>query len=248
MQVLALYDNGVLFNAILMLGVPALYNGPDLPDATFTRPKNSTSNLFDEEIISNFSIDELNTHINRIDDKANFNLWNLVNLTSNVSNLFFPASDNETFVEIESQCASYYNPLYLYIPIVYPVALISQTGSIWTTCLITAERYLAICHPLRALTLSTKSRAIWALTVLSIGSLIYNAPRFAEFEIITLYDGSYAITVTAFRQNKLYYWLYYICANLTLIYVLPLLSLSILNTQIYLVSRKRKYKVTCINT
>jgi hypothetical protein len=95
--------------------------------------------------------------------------------------------------------------------------------------LITIERYLAICHPLRSLTLSTRSRAIWALTALSIGAFIYNLPRFAEIDMT---DS--LVKQSELRRNKLYYWLYYICLNLSLIYIIPLTLLSVLNTKIYL--------------
>ncbi|CAG2172845.1 unnamed protein product, partial [Oppiella nova] len=105
----------------------------------------------------------------------------------------------------------FYNPLQYYIRIVYPLALISQTGSIWTTCLITVERYLAVCHPLRSLTLSTRSRAIWALSALSVCAFVYNLPRFAEIDT----------TDEAVKH-----------------YIIPLSLLSVLNTKIYFSVRK----------
>lgn len=80
------------------------------------------------------------------------------------------------------QAAGNLYPLLYYVKIVYPLALISQSGSIWTTCLITIERYLAVCHPLMSLTLSTRSRAIWALCILSLAAFLFNIPRFAEVD------------------------------------------------------------------
>ena len=119
-------------------------------------------------------------------------------------------------------------PLLYYVKAVYPLALISQTGSIWTTCLITIERYLAVCHPLMSLTLSTRSRAIWALCILSLAAFLFNLPRFAEVDTT---GGS--IRPSELRRNKIYYHVYYICLNLSLNYVLPLSLLFALNIKIY---------------
>jgi hypothetical protein len=132
-------------------------------------------------------------------------------------------------------------PLYLYIQFVYPLALISQTGSIWTTCLITAERYFAIAHPLRALTLSTRKRATWALISMSILAVVYNLPRFAEVEIVALHEDApikNVIQPSALRHNRVYYWVYYICIYLAVLYIIPLTLLSVLNTKIYLAIKR----------
>lgn len=119
-------------------------------------------------------------------------------------------------------------PLMYYVKIVYPLALISQSGSIWTTCLITIERYLAVCHPLMSLTLSTRSRAIWALCLLSAAAFIFNLPRFAEVD-----TSGDSIRPSDLRRNSVYYHVYYICLNLSLNYILPLCMLTWLNIKIY---------------
>lgn len=121
-----------------------------------------------------------------------------------------------------------YPPLLYYVKIVYPLALISQSGSIWTTCLITIERYLAVCHPLMSLTLSTRSRAIWALCILSTAAFLFNIPRFAEVD-----TTSGTIFPSELRRNHTYYIYYYICLNLSLNYILPLSLLFALNIKIY---------------
>ena len=46
--------------------------------------------------------------------------------------------------------AFYYRELFPYlVPFVYPLALIAQTGSVYTTLAVTIERYIVICWPLR---------------------------------------------------------------------------------------------------
>lgn len=120
------------------------------------------------------------------------------------------------------------SPLVYYVKLVYPLALIAQTGSIWTTCLITIERYLAVCHPLMAMTLSTRARAIWALSILFIMAFLFNLSRFAEVD-----TTCYQVRATELRRNKIYYQVYYIFLNLTFNYIIPLSLLSALNIKIY---------------
>ena len=44
----------------------------------------------------------------------------------------------------------YYRELFPYIiPSVYPLGLIAQTGSVYSTLCVTIERYIVICWPLR---------------------------------------------------------------------------------------------------
>ncbi|XP_054159648.1 FMRFamide receptor-like [Oppia nitens] len=222
LTVLALYDNGVLIFGILMLSVPALHINPNqMGDST--SPTISTG----EDMSSSMP---LNEHLDIISDTTNSTYLSYISQKM----LFYFVDNSDDCMDFNvnednKPNYQYHNPLQYYIRIVYPLALISQTGSIWTTCLITVERYLAVCHPLRSLTLSTRSRAIWALTALSIGAFVYNLPRFAEIDMT-----EDSVRQSDLRKSKLYYWFYYIVLNLSLIYIIPLTLLSVLNTKIYL--------------
>lgn len=233
LTVLALFDNGVLFNAILMLGIPSLYrllsplpphlDGTTLPSAVSMT--NSTASWTWTEVFPDIE--------NEIDGFGN-ETWTTFSVE--------PRDQDGNWTNVTAQedlpTPDYpSDPLHLYIRFVYPLALISQTGSIWTTCLITAERYLAVCHPLRALTLSTRSRAMWALGALSLCAVIYNLPRFAEVEI-AYKDGFPEVKRSSLRQDPVYIWLYHICSYLALLYIIPLSLLSVLNTKIYMAVRK----------
>ena len=43
-------------------------------------------------------------------------------------------------------------------PYVYPIGLIAQTASVYLTVLVTVERYIAVCHPLKAKLVCTEFR------------------------------------------------------------------------------------------
>jgi hypothetical protein len=47
--------------------------------------------------------------------------------------------------------AFYFYEIFPYItPIIYPVGMISQTGSVYLTLCVSVERYVAVCLPLKA--------------------------------------------------------------------------------------------------
>lgn len=68
----------------------------------------------------------------------------------------------------------------LITPIIFPLALIAQTGSVYLTVTVTIERYIAICRPLRARLLCTYGRAKIYVMCVAIFSIVYNLPRFWE--------------------------------------------------------------------
>lgn len=235
LTVLALYDNGVLFNAILMLGIPNICKLLSNSASTPSSQEHPLTVLFADNQTSTYGVNQHDTVYAQ--DRPLF----YTELESHFNASYLDDDDQlGNFSTVSSQLEQeqhVQDPLYMYIRIVYPLALISQTGSIWTTCLITAERYLAVCHPLRSLTLSTRSRAVWALLALSVGAFVYNIPRFAEVEIMES-NGTTYVQRSDLRQNVIYYWLYYILLHLALLYVIPLSLLSVLNTKIYITIRR----------
>ncbi|XP_060526784.1 FMRFamide receptor [Cylas formicarius] len=133
----------------------------------------------------------------------------------------------------------YYFRVYPHIaPFVYPLATVMQTASVYLTMTVSLERYVAVCHPLRARSLCTYGRARTYVIAIVIFSTMYNAPRLWEGEIKSEWSDTFNMTVycpiqSAFRDNELYqtiyiHWLYLIC-----MYLLPFISLAVLNGAIY---------------
>ncbi|KAL1508934.1 hypothetical protein ABEB36_003750 [Hypothenemus hampei] len=134
---------------------------------------------------------------------------------------------------------SYYYKVYPHIAVVvYPLATVAQTASVYLTITVSLERYVAVCHPLRARSLCTYGRARIYVIVIVVFSTLYNIPRLWEGKIQAEWSPRHNTTIycptpSKFREDEYYrtvyiHWLYLIC-----MYLVPFLSLAILNAAIY---------------
>ncbi|XP_059480856.1 FMRFamide receptor [Neocloeon triangulifer] len=127
--------------------------------------------------------------------------------------------------------------------IVYPMGLIAQTGSVYLTLTVTLERYVAVCHPLRARSLCTYGRARIYVVLIIVFSVLYNLPRFFEVERVTgtlpPYNTTiYMVSASALRNDPLYITIYVNWTYLLVMYFVPFLALAIFNCAIYMQVRK----------
>jgi hypothetical protein len=127
-------------------------------------------------------------------------------------------------------------------PVVYPLAMIVQTASCYLTLTVTLERYVAVCHPLRARALCTYGRARIYVIVILIFSICYNIPRFFEVTMREHPDEEFGyincITATSLRSNHTYLIIYIHWLYLVFIYFIPFLGLMFFNAMIYQQVRK----------
>ena len=70
---------------------------------------------------------------------------------------------------------------------IYPVGMVAQTASIYLTVVVTVERYVAVCWPLKARFICTRTRTKVAILLVCIFSIAYNIPRFMEYDYISVY-------------------------------------------------------------
>ena len=75
-------------------------------------------------------------------------------------------------------------------------AHIGRVGSVFATLMVTIERFVAVWCPLKRLK-STKT----LLSISIIGSLIYNIPRFLEFESTTEYFDQDQPQIILYKSN-----------------------------------------------
>lgn len=147
---------------------------------------------------------------------------------------------------------SYYRThAYAYIvSYLYPVALIAQTATIWLTVSFTVERYIAVCHPLKAASMCTISRAKIVIIGVSLGSTLYNIPRWFDFRPNTVFNpatnaSEVLLERTEFSKNDIYRQIYFSWLYVPIMCIVPLLVLSILNFfLIVAVRRSRRQRKT----
>ena len=66
---------------------------------------------------------------------------------------------------------------------VLPLSLMAHTATVWVTVLITVNRYINVCLPIRASQWCTISKVHRQVTVVLLLSIVYNIPKFAEYQV-----------------------------------------------------------------
>jgi hypothetical protein len=123
--------------------------------------------------------------------------------------------------------------------VTYPLALITQTVSVYLTLTVTLERFVAVCYPLQARSLCTRGRARQYIFLIIVFSILYNLPRFWEVQLVELtYESKYnttlyKVSMTHLRHNPVYITIYIHWLYLIFIYLIPFATLAVLNTAIY---------------
>lgn len=119
----------------------------------------------------------------------------------------------------------------------FPLAMIAQTISIYMTFLISCERFIAVCHPLKARGYLTHAWTKMCILVAVVLSVLYNIPKFFEVKIVEgndeEYGSFYRVSASPLRVNEYYkaiyiHWLYCIFMNL-----IPLSGITFFNLMIY---------------
>jgi len=124
----------------------------------------------------------------------------------------------------------------------WPVVCTAQTATIWLTVLISTERYVAICAPLRAGRVGV-GKVRLAIVVIGIMSIIFNVPRFFEFRPQTVLvnvvgvDGVDVLSRvelrdTDLRLNSVYRYLYNMALFVIVMYAAPLSTITALNIRL----------------
>ncbi|CAG5130315.1 unnamed protein product, partial [Candidula unifasciata] len=116
---------------------------------------------------------------------------------------------------------------------------IFQYLTVGITVMLAVERYIAICHPMRAMTICTVKRARIIIIVLTVVAFILRSPKFAEMDIIYVTAESEEeetmIVTNVYVYDEAIYT--YIVTGVLLTFV-PLLALLVLNVRLIMEIRK----------
>ncbi|XP_005098695.1 sex peptide receptor [Aplysia californica] len=123
---------------------------------------------------------------------------------------------------------------------VYSIVLMNtfQCLTVGVTVMLAVERYIAICHPMRAMTLCTVKRARIIIGIITVVAFILRSPKFLDIEIgyTKLVSGEEILTVRwVYLYNEALYT--YIVKG-ALLTVLPLLALMVLNIRLIVEIRR----------
>ena len=118
-------------------------------------------------------------------------------------------------------------------PYIWVFASIAQTITVWLVMLVTVDRYIAVCKPLKT-QLRTIQRAQLGVGIIVILGIIYNIPRCLERRIDYKPDPCtgkiYTVTVkTELRNSKVYFLVYKTIMYLIFRTIGPLVILIVLN-------------------
>ncbi|XP_069142749.1 sex peptide receptor-related protein 2-like isoform X4 [Argopecten irradians] len=116
-------------------------------------------------------------------------------------------------------------------------------ASVWLTVMLAIERYIAICHPLRAISICTVRRARIIIVVIFVFSFYCRVPNFFEQEIKTVTPCPGApefrhMVLTQLGQNLTYKISYAWVVDCIICAILPFIALLFLNIRLIIEIRK----------
>ena len=135
------------------------------------------------------------------------------------------------FLRYVSQCGDLlqgYEEIYDYIfRWAYPSTYFFRMASTWLTVLLTIDRYIAVCHPLHAMSICTIKAAKRHMAIVVLAAFVCSVPRFFEYHM----NSGNAVR-TKWLASRWYTVGYQLVTFFALMYLLPMALLVILNSRL----------------
>lgn len=119
----------------------------------------------------------------------------------------------------------------------WPILMMTQMTTVWLTVLVSLERYVAICFPLKSATICTMSKVRKAVIIIFVVSILYNIPRYFEFKVV---DQGVTIDKTSVGAHAVYRYLYTGALYSLMLFFIPLFMLIFLNFNLVLALKEGK--------
>lgn len=134
---------------------------------------------------------------------------------------------------ILSTCFHYRGHVQYYI---WPWMMTTQMTTVWLTVLVSCERYVAICHPLKAIYVCTIGKVRMSVIAIVVASVLFNVPRY--FEFTTEYDAP--MIKSDIGTDFVYRYMYTCVLYAIALFLLPLMLLLVLNFLLVAALRRGK--------
>ncbi len=116
------------------------------------------------------------------------------------------------------------------IRVFFPLMMSAQTASNWIFIVISFERFIAVCRPFLKVQYATRKHAVWSVIAVILLAFSYNAVRFWEYTSKT--NGTYFQLESYLRGNRPYFYVYYTGLYLLTHFLIPSVTLLIVNFDI----------------
>ncbi len=105
----------------------------------------------------------------------------------------------------------------------YPMAAVTHMWSVYLVVLVTVQRYIAVCQPMKAKTWASVKAAKYEVIAMTVGTLVFYFPRLWQRKIVynpnkDVYDAPF----TAFGASYSFHMGFMVIAYYVVIYVIPL--------------------------
>ena len=130
-----------------------------------------------------------------------------------------------------------YLDIYHYVFLaLYPSLYFIRLVCTWLVVLLTVDRYIAVCHPLKAQSSCTVNKARRNILILFVAAALFSLPRYFEHRLD--YTSKFKFHSTDLLKFKLYTVIYRVFVYLLVMYLFPMCILVVLNAKLLSALRK----------